>query len=101
MYLFPHEHKNIEKTPAVYSTTSPIIKLLESYEEHYEDWHQSYYYTMFILNQNGALYVHKDNPNLNIIEDIHTRVENPQLILTGILDFFLDNGDLSLYVLTY
>ena len=61
------EDKNMQKITSVYSTTSPITKLLESYEEHYEDWYTFFYHIMFILNQNGELYVHGDSPNLEII----------------------------------
>ena len=100
-YQFLHENEDIEKSTTVYPTTSPIIKLIAGYEGHYDDWIESPYYTMYILDQTGALYVHNDTPSLNIINDIHTHVDKPELILTGVLDFFLDSGDTPLYVLTY
>ena len=101
MYTLTHEPKNIVANTAVHPTASPIIKLLQGHEKYYYKGHTSFYYTMFILDQGGALYVHGDNPNLNIIKKVHTRVEEPQVILTNILDFYIHPGDSPLYVLVY
>lgn len=90
------ENANIVEKTRVYPTTVPITQLKEAYE-----YTGGYLDTMFILNQNNELYVHGTTPNLNIIDDIHIDIEEPELILTNVLDFYTHSDILSLYVLTY